>query len=319
MPLPPGGLHAAPVLSARAAGAFSVDAAPALALPGVVAYVDAASIPPGGSNDIIGDTIFAVGEVCYVGERIGLILADTDAAARAGAAAVAVTYAAPTTPPILSIADATAAGSFFDLAAVGGTKRAHGGVDAAAALAAAPHRLRGVRLSTPSQAHMYMETQAAVAFPDEGGSMKVVSGTQCVDMVQLAVAAALALPAHAVSVTTRRLGGGFGGKSARSQPVAAAAAVAAAATGRPVRLVLTRGEDLAMIGGRCELEVRGEGGGGKESAHWIRKTNISTPQLFFPSLPTVRVRRRLRRDGARAGPHRAVRVSGGRQVSGGRE
>ena len=253
VPLPPGGLHAAPVLSTVAAGTLKrVDPAPALVLPGVVSFISVADVP--GSNDIIGDTIFADGSVCHVGERIGLILAETDAAARAGAAAVVVEYGPPPEPPILTIAEAVARDSFYDLEAeIGPATKAYG-ADVDAALAAAPCVLRGVKVSMPSQLHMYLETQAAVAAMDEDG-IKIVSGTQCVDMVQAAVVTALGLPAHAVCVSTRRLGGGFGGKSARSQPTAAAAAVAAFTTGRPVRLVLTRAEDMATIGGRCELEA----------------------------------------------------------------
>lgn len=49
------------------------------------------------------------------------------------------------------------------------------------------------------------------------------------------------------------MGGGFGGKSSRSMPIAAAAAVAANAVKRPVRLVLNRNDDFRMIGGRSEM------------------------------------------------------------------
>ena len=38
-----------------------------------------------------------------------------------------------------------------------------------------------------------MEPQAAVAMPDEGGAMLVHSSTQCIDMIQTGVAAALNL------------------------------------------------------------------------------------------------------------------------------
>jgi len=55
-----------------------------------------------------------------------------------------------------------------------------------------------VRFSTPSQQHMYMEPQAALAVPDEGGAILVHSSTQCIDMVQTAVAAALGLPYNKV-------------------------------------------------------------------------------------------------------------------------
>ncbi len=47
----------------------------------------------------------------------------------------------------------------------------------------------------------------------------------------------------------RRVGGAFGGKVARSMPVAAAAAVAAAKTGRRVRYSLSRNDDMRINGG----------------------------------------------------------------------
>lgn len=48
----------------------------------------------------------------------------------------------------------------------------------------------------------------------------------------------------------RRAGGGFGGKVARSMPVAAAAAVAAHKTGSPVHYQLSRNDDMRMNGGK---------------------------------------------------------------------
>ena len=264
---PAGMLHAAPVLSTRArAGLDGVDAAAALALPGVVKVVTVADIPPGGSNSASasGDLLFADGAVTYVGQRVALVLAETAAAAVAGAAAVVVRYNDTPPPgtlgtadgaPILSIADAVAAGSFYDLEPVIGPTIKNYGGDLAAAMAAAPFVVRDVKISLPSQAHVYMETQVALVTPDEGGAVSVVSATQSIDMVQTAVAAALGTPAHKVGVKARRLGGAFGGKSARSQPIAAVAAVAAVAASAPVRLALTRADDFASIGGRCELEA----------------------------------------------------------------
>lgn len=46
---------------------------------------------------------------------------------------------------------------------------------------------------------MYMETQCAVADPDEDGGMVVHSSTQTLDGVQSAVARALGIPCHAVT------------------------------------------------------------------------------------------------------------------------
>lgn len=81
--LPKNGLAAAPVLSTEAlAKIVSVDASAALALPGVVAWVDVKDIPEGGKNvdAACRDTIFADGIVEYRGQRIGLVLAETQVA-----------------------------------------------------------------------------------------------------------------------------------------------------------------------------------------------------------------------------------------------
>ena len=260
--MPADGLFGALVLSTRALAKLAgVETSRALAVPGVVKFVSAADVP--GSNDasLIGDRIFVPlgSDVEYVGERVGMIVAESEAAARAAVKLVEVLYEKPLSKdpkPILSIAEAVERGSFYDVTGdIGPTTKVHGDPDAA--FAAAPYVLRGAKVSMPSQAHLYMETQAAVAVPDEGlSSVSVISGTQCVDMVQSAVCKALDLPAHRVNARARRLGGGFGGKSSRSQVAAACAAVAAfAAGGRAVKLVLSRAEDLATIGGRCELEA----------------------------------------------------------------
>ena len=80
----------------------------------------------------------------------------------------------------------------------------------ASLIASAPLRLNGC-YSLPAQQHMYMETQTAVAEPVEGeggGAVRVVSATQSLDAVQMAVAGVLGVAYHQVEVVARRLGGG---------------------------------------------------------------------------------------------------------------
>ena len=52
--------------------------------------------------------------------------------------------------------------------------------------------------------------------------------------------------ANKLVVSVKRMGGGFGGKQSRCIPIAAVAAVAAVKTGKPVRIMLDRDEDMAI-------------------------------------------------------------------------
>ena len=64
-----------------------------------------------------------------------------------------------------------------------------------------------------------METQVALAIPDEDNCITVYSSSQCPDFTQSVVAKCLGIPFHNVRIITRRAGGGFGGKAYRSIPV----------------------------------------------------------------------------------------------------
>ena len=64
-----------------------------------------------------------------------------------------------------------------------------------------------------------METQTALAVPDEDNCMVVYSSIQVPEYAQIVIAKCLGLPQHNVRVITRRVGGGFGGKALRAMPV----------------------------------------------------------------------------------------------------
>lgn len=66
-----------------------------------------------------------------------------------------------------------------------------------------------------------METQTALAIPDEDNCMVVYSSIQCPEYVHTVIARCLGIPEHNVRVITRRVGGGFGGKAIRAMPVSA--------------------------------------------------------------------------------------------------
>ena len=118
-----------------------------------------------------------------------------------------------------------------------------------AAIDASPIRLDG-ELRIGGQEHFYLETQAALAWMDEAGSIAVHSSTQHPSETQEVVARVLGLPRNHVTVECLRMGGAFGGKEVQANPYAAIAALGAWKTRRPVRVRLTRELDIAMTGKR---------------------------------------------------------------------
>ena len=86
-----GTLHAAPILSPVPHGRLlGIDAAAALALPGVVDVVTARDIPgdPFFAAQVRDEPIFALDEVLFAGQVVGLVVAESLRLARAAAAKV---------------------------------------------------------------------------------------------------------------------------------------------------------------------------------------------------------------------------------------
>ncbi|MBU1098214.1 MAG: molybdopterin-dependent oxidoreductase [Bacteroidetes bacterium] len=100
------------------------------------------------------------------------------------------------------------------------------------------------------QEHLYLETQCALAVPKESDSIKIYSSTQGPTVVQRTAAKVLNLPMNKIEVDVLRLGGGFGGKEDQATHWAVLAALAARKTKRPVKLVLSRLQDLRVTGKR---------------------------------------------------------------------
>ena len=99
-----------------------------------------------------------------------------------------------------------------------------------------------------------MEGQGAIAFPKENHSFKVYSSTQGPSAVQSIIARVLNIGMHQVEVEVGRLGGGFGGKEDQATHWAALACLGSYLSGRPVKLVLDRSDDMKMTGKRHPYE-----------------------------------------------------------------
>ena len=109
-------------------------------------------------------------------------------------------------------------------------------------------------LSIGGQEHYYLEGQVSIAVPTEDGGMLVHCSTQHPSEVQKLVAEVLAIPFNQVTVETRRMGGGFGGKETHAAQWACLAALLALETHRSVKLCLPRTEDMLMTGKRHPFE-----------------------------------------------------------------
>ena len=254
-----GMLSAWPVLAPHAhARITALETAPALEIPGVVYVLTYADVP--GANDVSAhkgdEPLLPEQEVMFHAQAVAWVLAETDAAARAGAARVQTAYEPLT--PILSVQDAIAQESFHEPVQV----LSRG--DADAVLKNSPNRLTG-ELSVGGQDHFYLETHVSWAVPDPDGTVHVTSSTQHPSETQGVVANVLGVPASQVTVTCLRMGGGFGGKESQAAPYAALAALGAHVTGRPVRVRLRREHDMVLSGkrhpfwGRYEVGFSDEG------------------------------------------------------------
>lgn len=103
-----------------------------------------------------------------------------------------------------------------------------------------------------AQYHYTMETQTTICRPAEDG-IEVMSSSQWIDIVQVAVANCLNIPNNKVNIVHRRIGGGYGAKSSRAAQVACACAIACKLSNRPVRFVLTMEANMETVGKRLGL------------------------------------------------------------------
>ena len=249
---PSGLLHACFGLSAKASARLvEIDLEAVRKAPGVIDVVTAGDIS--GENDISpthrhDEPLLAAGEVHHVGQPVFAVAATSRGAARRAVRLARIEY--EEREAVLDVADATEA-------VTPGMTLSRG--DARAAIDAAPRRLEG-RMRIGGQEHFYLESQIGMALPGEGGDVTVLSSTQHPSEIQTMVAQVLGVPAHAVTVEVRRMGGGFGGKETQGNPFACIAALLAMRTGRPVKIRPDRDDDMIVTGKRHGFLVEYEAG-----------------------------------------------------------
>ena len=250
IPTPQGTLHLAFGTSSAAAGTLTaMDLEAVRNAPGVLHVLTAGDlvhdcdVSPSAHDE----PLLADGQVHYAGQPLFLVIASSHLAARFAARQAQVEIAE--TQPILTIEDALAADARFEEG-----PRIYQKGDAPNALQMAKNRLSGT-IEMGGQEHFYLEGQAALALPQEGGDMIVHSSTQHPTEIQHKVAHAIGKPMHAVRVEIRRMGGGFGGKESQGNALAVACAVGATLTGHPCKMRYDRDDDMIITGKRHDFRI----------------------------------------------------------------
>jgi CO/xanthine dehydrogenase Mo-binding subunit len=116
--------------------------------------------------------------------------------------------------------------------------------DAAAAMERAEVVIEGT-YRVGHQEQLYIENQAMIAVPREGGGITVHGSLQCPYYIHKAMKRALAMDDELAVVVQAETGGGFGGKEEYPSILALHASLLALKGGRPVRMIYDRHEDIS--------------------------------------------------------------------------
>lgn len=254
----PGLLHMAVVRSRHAhARIIKIGVAAAKTLPGVTAAWTASDLPVikrsmpaayGGSYKGRAFTvpILAHERVRYVGEAVAVVLAESAYAAADAAQAVEIEYeplpvaadtekAVTAKPPIHDWPDNTTlpVGAHY-----GDVDKAWVECDVVVS----------EKIRHPRMAGGFIETRGALAYRDaDTDTLTVWSSTQNPYSLRDSLASVLELPAEQIRVMVPDVGGGFGPKGS-IYPEEMLVAAAALKTGKPVKWISGRGEDLVTSG-----------------------------------------------------------------------
>ncbi|MBR1234034.1 xanthine dehydrogenase family protein molybdopterin-binding subunit [Bradyrhizobium sp. AUGA SZCCT0182] len=263
----PGMLHAAVLRANVPSGRIvRLDTAKAARMPGVRAVVTAADAPGTIGIGIADHPLFARDVVRYDGEPLAAIAADTFAQAQAALAAIEVEIAPVTA--VLTMAEALAPEAplvhpdwrAYEVLFEGGAREGNvaweatvvrGDVDGAFARTDVEIIESAFRVGR--QNHVAFEPRAVVA-SYEDGRFHIETSTQVPWGIRNATARLLGVAASQVRVTVPPVGGGFGLKF--DLAVEPFAALLARASGRPVRLVNSREEEMLTCLFRENAEIR---------------------------------------------------------------
>ncbi|QKX60096.1 uncharacterized protein TRUGW13939_07238 [Talaromyces rugulosus] len=253
-------LYCALVISQKAHALLkSVDWTPALRPGLAIGYIDKHNIDPDKNNwgsIIKNEPWFATDKVTSHGQPIGVVYAETALKAQEAARAVKVEY--EELKPILSVDEAIEVKSFYDFYKKDLRKGAPP-EELDQVFAKCDYVFEGTSRAG-GQEHFYLETNTSMVIPHvEDNSMEVWSSTQHTLETQEMISYATGIPSNRINTRVKRMGGAFGGKESRSVQIAGLLAIAALKERRPMRIMLSRDEDMAVSGQRhpirCDWKI----------------------------------------------------------------
>ena len=127
--------------------------------------------------------------------------------------------------------------------------------DVDAAWAAADILVEG-EYGTGAQEQLYIEPNGMIAIANRGEGVTVWGSMQCPFYVHKALLPLFGLPKEKVRVVQTETGGGFGGKEEYPSMIAAHAALLAWKSGKPVKIIHDRAEDMAATTKRHPSRTR---------------------------------------------------------------
>ena len=232
---------------------LSIDISAALALPGVVTVLLAKDIP---DNRTIGEEhgwLLAEKEVCYIGDPVALVAADSERIAEEAAKLIKVEY--EELPGVFYLEDALKEGAplartdttsnlLMDLHSV------RGEVDEDFAKA---NLLLTHTFHFPHIIQGYLEPNCATA-TYINCDLSVYCGSQAWHRLRHDISQRCGIALDRVVVHPMNMGGAFGGKSEQVTPVFAS--LLAMKTGRPARVIKTREEEFYDSHPTVEMQVK---------------------------------------------------------------
>jgi CO/xanthine dehydrogenase Mo-binding subunit len=127
--------------------------------------------------------------------------------------------------------------------------------DVEAAIAAAEIVVES-EYETGAQEQLYIEPNGMLAVADPAHGVTVWGSMQCPYYIHTALAALFGIPAQRIRVVQMETGGGFGGKEEYPSIIAGHAALLAWKSGRPVKMIYGRVEDMASTTKRHPSRTR---------------------------------------------------------------